>query len=386
MSTGTRILVLLTDGRDVGSRASLREPTWPPQCGSAVVYAISAGTRADRATLAALAGSTGGRLFEAQDVTQLSAIYAALGEELDRTWQLSYLARARPGDATRSHSARRVAEAAMRLRVPGSSSLGSSLIPASLAHRPLTAAIAVVLAALLLAAAGATVIRRRRAPQIRRLLSPHTARSDDRKEERDASRRLELLLAWTENAMADLPGTARLTRAVERAGTRLRIGHLPYLAVFSALLLAILGTAMVPAQGSGSCCCWPASSCRSSASGSPPDAGPRHSIGSCPMSWPRSRRPFAQGTACAPHCAPSRTTAARRRQWSSRASSAKSGWDGRWTRRSLRCASGSARRTSSTSPPRSTSSRRPEARWRRSSTPCRKPSASASVTPGRCAP
>ncbi|HEX6663509.1 MAG TPA: type II secretion system F family protein [Gaiellaceae bacterium] len=251
MSAGTRILVLLTDGHDVGSRASLRDAILAAQRGNVVVYAISAGTRADRATLAALAGSTGGRLFEAQDVTQLSSIYAALGQELDRTWQLSYLTRARPGDSLDLTVRAGSAEAAMRLRVPGSSSLGSSLIPASLAHRPLTAAIAVVLAALLLAVAGATAIRRRRAPQIRRLLSPHTARPDGEKEKRTQSGRLETLVAWTENAMADLPGSARLTRTVERAGSKLRIGHLPYLAVFSALLLVILGTATGAGAGLG---------------------------------------------------------------------------------------------------------------------------------------
>lgn len=251
MSAGTRILVLLTDGHDVGSRASLRDAILAAQRGNVVVYAISAGARADRATLTSLAGSTGGRLFEAQDVTQLSAIYAALGQELDRTWQLSYLTRARPGDALDLIVRAGSAEAAVRLRVPGSNGLGSSLIPASLAHRPLTAAIAVVLAALLLAIAGASVIRWRRTPQIRRLLSPHMKAQTEQGRKRDSSARFQALVDWTESAMAELPGSTRLTRVVERSGLKLQIGHVPYLAVVSALVLAVLGTAMGAGAGLG---------------------------------------------------------------------------------------------------------------------------------------
>ncbi len=55
MSNGTRILVLLTDGRDLGSRSSLSEAIAAAQRANVVVYSIAAGTRADRQPLAALA-------------------------------------------------------------------------------------------------------------------------------------------------------------------------------------------------------------------------------------------------------------------------------------------------------------------------------------------
>jgi tight adherence protein B len=250
MATGTRILVLLTDGHDVGSHSSLRQAIRAAQRGNVVVYAIAAGTRADKATLASLSGATGGRLFDAQDVTQLSSVYAALGQELDRTWQLSYLTSSRPGDSLALTVRAGAAEAAMRLEVPGSSGDGSGLIPASLAHKPLTAAVIVLLAALLLAIAGASLIRRRRTPQIRRLLGPHMTAQEERSR-KPRSGRFEPLVAWTEDAMAELPGSARLTRMIERSGLKLRIGHVPYLALFAALVLAILGTAMGAGAGLG---------------------------------------------------------------------------------------------------------------------------------------
>jgi hypothetical protein len=89
LSAGVRILILLTDGRDVGSRASLRSAIAAAQTADVTVYAIAASAKADRRTLAALADATGGRLFDTTDVSQLAATYPALGRELERTWLLT---------------------------------------------------------------------------------------------------------------------------------------------------------------------------------------------------------------------------------------------------------------------------------------------------------
>ena len=78
MSAGTKVLVLLTDGHDVGSRASLEGAIRTAQRGSVIVYAIAVGHRADHSTLARLAVETGGRVFEAGDVSHLGATYEAL--------------------------------------------------------------------------------------------------------------------------------------------------------------------------------------------------------------------------------------------------------------------------------------------------------------------
>ena len=73
MSNSTRILVLLTDGRDRGSRSTLAKATASAQRANVIVYAIAAGAGADRAPLAQLASATGGRLFDASDMTGLGA-------------------------------------------------------------------------------------------------------------------------------------------------------------------------------------------------------------------------------------------------------------------------------------------------------------------------
>jgi tight adherence protein B len=241
MSTGTRILVLLTDGHDVGSTATLDGAIAAAQRASVVVYAIAAGGRADSRTLERMAGSTGGRLFDASHISQLGAIYAALGRELDRTWQISYLTRARPGDSLTFRLQAGTTTAVSRLRVPGSDANSKGPLPASLTSKGATAAVIVILAALLLGAAGSAVTRQRRGTEITRLLRPHVKQRDE-KQTRGDEGRLESLAAWTESALADLPGSDRLMRSVERSGLKVRLGHVSYLALISAFFLGVVGT------------------------------------------------------------------------------------------------------------------------------------------------
>jgi tight adherence protein B len=241
ISTGTRILVLLTDGRDVGSHSTLKQAIAAAHRANVIVYAIAAGRRADAATLEELAGETGGRVFGANNVTELTGIYAALGRELDRTWQLSYLTRARPGDSVSLLVRADGSAAPLRLKIPGGNG-ANGLIPASLAGKSVTAAVIVAAAALLLAIAGAMAIRRRRKPEVTRLLEPHVQRRKPA-EAGEGLGRFESLFAWTEEAMADLPGTARVERLLECSGLKLRIGQVPYLSLIAGLLLAFFATA-----------------------------------------------------------------------------------------------------------------------------------------------
>lgn len=244
MSAGTKILVLLTDGRDVGSHASLQKAVSAAQRASVIVYAIAAGDRADRETLASLAEGTGGRVLDASNVSQLGAIYEALGRELDRTWQISYLSRLRPGDEAKFDLRAAAFTTSLTLRVPGDGHGAAGPLPAGVARAPLTMAIMVLIAAALLAAAGSAVIRRRQKPGVVRLLQPHVRRAEQKHGKQELSGRLDAVTEWTEAALEDLPGSERLARAVERSGLKVRIGYVPYIALGSAFALEIIGTIM----------------------------------------------------------------------------------------------------------------------------------------------
>jgi tight adherence protein B len=242
MSSGTRILVLLTDGHDVGSHSSLSQATAAARDGNVIVYAIAAGKRADNKMLSALAQSTGGRLFDAADITQLTGTYAQLGQELDRTWQISYLSRARPGEWITLAAPGTDAGAPVRARVPGNADAGGGPIPASVVDSSISVLAAAGLAGLLLAFSGGVVIRRRRLSETKRLLAPHMRKQDDKPTKDDRSGRFEDLINWTEGAIDDLPGSRWLTRLVESSGIKLRVGHVPFIALGISFFLGVVST------------------------------------------------------------------------------------------------------------------------------------------------
>jgi tight adherence protein B len=241
MSTGSRVLVLLTDGHDLNSRKSLAESIAAAQRANVIVFAIAAGGRTDLKPLRELAAATGGRLFAAADATGLGAAYRSLGRELDRTWQLSYLSQAREGDRVDLTVRAAGARSTTSVHIPDGDG-GSGLLPRSVARSPITAAAFVLLAALLLAGAGAVGRGRRRSSEIARLLEPHLSRRDLDDDRPRRFARFDNLLAWTERSLSELPGSERLTRALERSGLKLRIGYVPYLAGLSAFVLGIVAT------------------------------------------------------------------------------------------------------------------------------------------------
>jgi tight adherence protein B len=241
MSTGSRVLVLLTDGHDLGSRKSLGESISSAQRANVIVFAIAAGGRTDVKPLNELAAATGGRLFAAADATGLDAAYRSLSRELDRTWQLSYLSQAREGDQVDLTVRAAGARSTTSVQIPGGDG-GSGLLPRSVVRSPITAAAFLLLAALLLAGAGAVGRGRRRSSEIARLLEPHLSRRELDDDTPRGLARFDNLLSWTERSLSELPGSERLTRALERSGVKLRVGYVPYLALLAAFVFGIVAT------------------------------------------------------------------------------------------------------------------------------------------------
>jgi tight adherence protein B len=241
MTSGSRVLVLLTDGHDRGSQRSLKQAIAAAQDANVVVYAISVGASADLKPLTALAAATGGRRFNAAAAEGLGAAYRSLGRELDRTWQLSYLSAAREGDVTRLSVRAAGAASATSLRIPGGNG-NRGLLPRSVARNPATGAAVAFVAALLFGVAGVAGRRRRRSSEITRLLEPHLSLSKPASERPTPSARFESLLGWTERSLNDLPGSQHLTRALERSGLKLRAGLVPYLGIAAAFVLGAVGT------------------------------------------------------------------------------------------------------------------------------------------------
>jgi hypothetical protein len=169
-ATGTRVLVVLSDGVDRGSQTSLEQAIRLAQRSGVTIYTIAAGARADTGALSTLAGETGGRLFSAGQIGDLESVYGALAREIQRTWQLTYLSRGRPGDRVSLDLTAGGRSSRLETHVPKGEQGLFAGIPAVLTDGAASAAALVVLAASLLAAAGALLIKRLRRPEVAKLL------------------------------------------------------------------------------------------------------------------------------------------------------------------------------------------------------------------------
>jgi tight adherence protein B len=237
----TRVLILLTDGQEVSSDASLEQAIGAARDTHVAVYAIGIESPSFRpGPLQRLAEKTGGRYVGASGTKDLKAIYAALAEELRRTWQLSYVTSARPGDRIAVEAAGAHAESV----VPGArlvSKPEASKLPDAF-YEIGPAAIATIVGFLGLIA----VLFLMRAPagsRLRRQINPHLGEQQRKAargpvEERFAT--ASSILKATERAFGHLRAWHALHRLLERADVPLKTVELVYAAVGSGLLAGVL--------------------------------------------------------------------------------------------------------------------------------------------------
>jgi hypothetical protein len=97
-SSAGRVVVLITDGQETTSKATLRDAITAVRQARAIVYPITIkDTTFTPRPLRALALGTGGEMFVAGPNDPLVASYQQIASQLRRTWQISYLTAVRPG-------------------------------------------------------------------------------------------------------------------------------------------------------------------------------------------------------------------------------------------------------------------------------------------------
>jgi Ca-activated chloride channel family protein len=87
---GRRALLLLSDGKDEGSRFSFEEALDFARRAGVTVYAIGLGDEVDKRKLAKLSEETGGRAFFPRQAGELAGIYAGIEEELRSQMLIAY--------------------------------------------------------------------------------------------------------------------------------------------------------------------------------------------------------------------------------------------------------------------------------------------------------
>jgi tight adherence protein B len=95
----SRVLVLLTDGHDAGSRASLDTAIAAARKAGVSVYAVGIeGEGFTPTALQRLASETGGQYYGARSSAALTHVYGSIAAALKHTWRLEYVTAAQRGD------------------------------------------------------------------------------------------------------------------------------------------------------------------------------------------------------------------------------------------------------------------------------------------------
>jgi hypothetical protein len=114
------VIILVTDGNETESKATLDDAIAAARDADASVYPIAIqSVRFNPAPLKRLAADTGGTYYGAASSNALAAIYSSIAEELQRTWRLEYISAAVPGDDVTVRVGAGGEHAERSLRVPG---------------------------------------------------------------------------------------------------------------------------------------------------------------------------------------------------------------------------------------------------------------------------
>lgn len=247
-----RVIILLTDGRDVSSSATLAQAIAAARAAGAAVYPIGIdGPQFWPAALQRLALATGGAYHRAGSSRALAEIYASIARELERTWRLEYVTAARPGERLRiSASVAGARTAYGELAVPGAAGAArigrpepSHLLPRWLYRSGLGSLLVALVVTGLVFLGGRLLLAAPKGSWLKGRLAAHTADVRSGAGRKSQGERLAAaagLFRATERAFGQFGLWRKLGRLLERADAPLRTVEFVYLAGGSALLLGLI--------------------------------------------------------------------------------------------------------------------------------------------------
>lgn len=247
---GARVIIVLTDGRDAASKATLTRAVAAARAARATVYPI--GIESDQFSpgpLHRLAADTGGSYRSVASSGKLGAMYAQIARELQLTWRIQYVTAARPGDRVRVRTTvTGQGTAAGAIRMPAeqgaaAASAGDSLLP-NLALRSIWAQLLfALLIGLLVLMAVRMVLSRPKGAWANERVAPHVEAAGgepQQKAPRQRSSSLAGLYRVTEEKLGAGETWHRVDHLLERADLPLRTAELAWLSVACGLIAGIL--------------------------------------------------------------------------------------------------------------------------------------------------
>ena len=240
-----RLLILITDGRDYGSTASVSDAVQAAKTAGVAVYSIGiVGPQLTPAPLRALARETGGTYYAAANGNLLAQAYAKLTDELKRTWTIQYFTAKRPGDTLAlAVSAPHLGVAHTAATIPDTAA-GPGVPSRHVGFRDHWWGAALVggLIGLLVITGLALAFARSRKTWLRKRLQPWTGEREARPQlEGERLAALGPLFAATERLLSRAAVWRRLERVLERADVPLRAAELFYVMIVTGLVLALAG-------------------------------------------------------------------------------------------------------------------------------------------------
>jgi tight adherence protein B len=246
-----KVLIVLTDGADTSSQSDLRDAVAAARKAGATVHTIAiASPQFSPVPLQSLARRTGGVYRSASSTAALGSVYAAIAEELRRTWRVEYVTAARPDEKLRLEAhVPGLRPASVEVAIPAGagaardSSGGSpGVIPDFLYESALgTQLVGAVVGLIVLLAASLALVPVRGA-RLRRRLQPHLTPGAAARKGDDDQRFAAFsgLLHATERVFAHWAPWQRLARTIERADLPLRTVELFYLAAGSGFVVGLV--------------------------------------------------------------------------------------------------------------------------------------------------
>jgi tight adherence protein B len=242
-----RIIIVLTDGADNASAGTLTAAIAAARQANAAIYTIGIeGKGFTSDPLVQLATATGGQYYGASSTSDLARVYSSIATALKKTWRIQYVTAAVPGDHIRLTASVVGAGSATELAmIPAGNTTPlpepSKLLPKNAygPGGPLALAIGVaglILLACLFFLAGI------RGSWVRTRIAAHTGESKGNTKQKRKERRSEMfasIFQATERTLGDLKQWRMISRMLERADVQLRTVEFFWIAVGSALVMAM---------------------------------------------------------------------------------------------------------------------------------------------------
>jgi tight adherence protein B len=244
-----RVLIVLTDGSDVSSRATLENAVAIAREAAVSIYPIGIESPGfNPAPLEQIARETGGKYYGTASTAALAGVYSSIAKRLGHTWAISYVTAARPGDHVKvAASVPGAGSSSFALIVPAQSGdvstppAPSRLLP-KFVYGPAGGIVVGLVAGALVLAAFLLLLGTQRGNWVRMRLQAHTggARRTKRVSREQRLAALTGLLRATERAFGHLRHWKRVQMMLERGETPLRAAEFAYIVFGSSLLLGMI--------------------------------------------------------------------------------------------------------------------------------------------------